>query len=132
MCSAASMASEHRREDLVAVAQHVDAVAFGGGHADDALQRAAHAAGVRLGRAGIGAPPSGDAVSVVVTGRPPRRDGRRRGRRARTRPPSPRPAGAAAPARTASSWAATAAPKKMAIDDRKAHSSSATMPASGP
>ena len=46
---------EHRREDLVAVAQDVDAVAFGCRNADDAFDRAPYAfgrVGLRLRRLG--------------------------------------------------------------------------------
>ena len=112
---------EHRREDLVAVAQHVDAVALGRGHADDALERSAQSR--RRGR------------SSVVS------DSRRVGRGAyeRTRrvcgsecSTFSSSLGAGAPARTASSCAATAAPNSTATAESSAHSSSATMPASGP
>ena len=40
--------------------------------------------------------------------------------------------GDGAPARTASSCAASAAPNRIAIDDSSAHSRSAIIPASGP
>ena len=113
MCSALPIAFEHRGKDLVAVAEDVDAVALGGRNSDDAFD----------------VPPQFvDAVGHV--------DGAGRGDEV----PGAMPArlalrwslGCGRPARTASSWAATAAPKSTATDERNAHSSSATMPASGP
>ena len=104
---------QHHREDLIAVAQDLDALpsVMGTPMMPSSVRRDAPL--VR---------------SVTVT----RHRAVRRRRLRRARAPSRRPAARCAPARTASSWAAT----RRAVEERdrrgSAQSISATMPASGP
>ena len=111
---------EHRREDLVTVAQDVDAVALGCGNADDAFERSAQSR--RRGHSCRADTHAGSAAARTS-------DASLCGSEWATFSTS---LGAGAPARTASSCAATAAPNSTTTDESSAHSSSATMPASGP
>ena len=118
---------EHGREDLVAVAQHVDAVALGGRDAEHAFEGPADPAGASR------SPGRSRARTAVTSGPGQRQAGSAQGSAASGSDGSTFCSswGEAAWARTASSWAATDAPKNRAIDDSRAQSSRATMPASG-
>ena len=110
VCSRLVDRLEHRREDLVAVAQDVDAVALGRGYADDAFdgaprrRRPAHSAvGHALDRARARRSPGHDASPAGWS------RGSRSGSECSTFSAS---CGLRSPARTASSCAATAPPNK--------------------
>ena len=116
MCSALVDRLEHGGEDLVAVAQHVDAVALGGGHADDALRGAPDrvrrprplAGGTgRVHQGGDASAPAG--AGRVTSGS---RSGSASGSDCSTFSSS---CGSRRPERTASSCAATAPPNSTAI-----------------